>query len=104
MTVTVATKSTGGLSRVVAGLKRCVIIRYMNSRRYLLSALAIQKGATPRELWKSMSREERREFKGLGRITHDFRRTTVRNLLRAGVGQKVAMELPGHLTPSVFGR
>lgn len=55
-------------------------------------------------MWKSLSKEERREFKGLQRIPHDFRRTAVRNLIRAGVSQKVAMELTGHLTASVFDR
>ena len=47
---------------------------------------------------------DRRAFNGLKRIPHDFRRTAVRNLIRAGVSQKVAMELTGHLTPSVFDR
>jgi integrase len=39
-----------------------------------------------------------------GRILHDFRRTAARNLIRAGVSQSVAMQVTGHLTPSVFRR
>ncbi len=73
-------------------------------KRVGLAAQAAREGTTSKAVWKKLSKEERRAFTGLKLIPYDFRRTAVRNLIRAGVSQKVAMELTGHLTASVFDR
>ena len=58
----------------------------------------------PVRTWRTALRDACRKAKVPHRLLHDCRRTAARNLIRAGVPERIAMLLTGHKTRAVFDR
>jgi integrase len=62
------------------------------------------RGDVPVRTWRYALRDACRKAKVPHRLLHDCRRTAARNLIRAGVPERIAMLLTGHKTRAVFDR
>jgi integrase len=63
-----------------------------------------RRDGVPVREWRTALRDACRKAKVPNRLLHDCRRTAARNLIRAGVPERIAMLLTGHKTRAVFDR
>jgi integrase len=82
---------------------RHVLKRRLRRRTKSDSRVFRRDGVTVRA-WRTALRDACRKAKVPHRLLHDCRRTAARNLIRAGVPERIAMLLTGHKTRAVFDR
>jgi integrase len=73
-------------------------------RRRLSDPRVFGRDGVPVRQWRTALRDACRKAQVPHRLLHDCRRTAARNLIRAGVPERVAMLLTGHKTRAVFDR
>src|SRR6266550_3215783 len=82
---------------------RQVLMRRLRRRKKQDPRVFRRDGVPVRE-WRTALRDACRKAKVPHRMLHDCRRTAARNLVRAGVPERIAMLLTGHKTRAVFDR
>jgi integrase len=63
-----------------------------------------RRDGVPVRVWRTALRDACRKAHVPHRLLHDCRRTAARNLIRAGVPERIAMLMTGHKTRAVFDR
>jgi integrase len=100
----------GRVVPIVAGLVDIVARRWAARRVWTakgptLATHVFHVDGQPIRYWRWLRRfTAAAEAAGLDRLPHDFRRTAVRNLVAAGVPERVAMAVTGHRSRAVFDR
>ena len=82
---------------------RAVLARRRAQRRGL-DPLVFRRDAVTVRAWRTAWPVACRRAGVPGRLLHDCRRTAARNLVRAGVPERVAMQLTGHRSRAIFDR
>jgi integrase len=82
-----------------------IIARRHAARRDLMPLVFYRATGRPvRYFYRSWKTACRKAAVPLERLFHDFRRTAVRNMTRAGVPEKITMDIAGHKTRAIFDR
>ena len=80
-----------------------VLVR-RRAQRQGRDALVFRRDAVTVRAWRTAWPEACRRAGVPGRLLHDCRRTAALNLVRAGVPERVAMQLTGHRSRAIFDR
>lgn len=73
-------------------------------RKVPTDSSVFHRDGVPVRVWRYALRDACRKARVPHRLLHDCRRTAARNLVRAGVPERIAMLLTGHKTRAVFDR
>ena len=93
---------TGRVLPISEPLRR--VLQRRLRRRQPHDPRVFHRDGVPVREWRTALRDACRKAKVPHRLLHDCRRTAARNLIRAGVPERIAMLLTGHKTRAVFDR
>jgi integrase len=80
------------------------VLERRQQRRQSGDGRVFRRDGVPVRQWRTALRDACRKAGVPHRMQHDCRRTAARNLIRAGVPERIAMVLTGHKTRAVFDR